>query len=413
MKTTLFYVCVLVILTSNVFSQWKLCPKVVSDPLWSVSIYDSLNVWASGGDGTVIRSEDGGINWKIYTVPTLERIHKVIALNKSTALAFAFWDGVFKTSDNGNTWSKVIKSRIALGGYSVSMLVTKSPTSSQYYAVSHDGNEFMKSADSGDTWEPVSKLPTKYELWNMLFLNDSVGYVSGSSGLLLKTTDAGNNWTKIIRGITSDWLFRMHHNNDTIFIAGTESGTSKSSTYALDLKNEDSLTVMSQNNTPPLTIFSYSGKYWWNADNQGGLYSTSSLLDTWNKEVYRSGTTYNSIEWLGNTGIGYYVTSQGEVYKTTNHGQTATGININTSSQFLIYPNPTNSYVIVDYGDNSELSSYSFVITNSLGQEKVSSKFTSRYQQIDISGIGGAGLYIISIRDNNNNVIETRKLLIQ
>ena len=85
----------------------------------------------------------------------------------------------------------------------------------------------------------------------------------------------------------------------------------------------------------------------------------------------------------------------------------------NTSSQFLIYPNPTNSYVIIDCGYQTEVSAYSFVITNSLSQEKVSSKFTSRYQQIDISGIGGVGLYIISIRDNNNNVIETRKLLIQ
>ena len=98
-----------------------------------------------------------------------------------------------------------------------------------------------------------------------------------------------------------------------------------------------------------------------------------------------------------------------ELYKTKS-----TGIQENnTTSQFLIYPNPTNSYVIIDCGDQAEVSTYSFVMTNSLGQEKVSSKFTSRYQQIDISGIGGAGLYIISIRDSNNTVIETRKLLIQ
>jgi len=91
----------------------------------------------------------------------------------------------------------------------------------------------------------------------------------------------------------------------------------------------------------------------------------------------------------------------------------ATGIQEDKYYTFLIYPNPTNSYVIIDCGDQAEVSSYSFVITNSLGQEKVSSKFSTRFQQIDISGIGGAGLYIISIRDGNNTVIETRKLLIQ
>jgi len=91
----------------------------------------------------------------------------------------------------------------------------------------------------------------------------------------------------------------------------------------------------------------------------------------------------------------------------------ATGIQENKYYTFLIYPNPASTFITVDCGDNSELSSYSFTITNSLGQEKLAYKFTTRFQQIDISKIGGAGLYIISIRDGNNTVIETRKLLIQ
>jgi photosystem II stability/assembly factor-like uncharacterized protein len=80
---------------------------------------------------------------------------------------------------------------------------------------------------------------------------------------------------------------------------------------------------------------------------------------------------------------------------------------------FLIYPNPTSTQVIIDCGDNTEVSTYSYTITNSLGQEKLTSKFTSRYQQIDISGIGGTGLYIITIKDGNDTVLETRKLIIQ
>ena len=83
-----------------------------------------------------------------------------------------------------------------------------------------------------------------------------------------------------------------------------------------------------------------------------------------------------------------------------------------TNSQFVVYPNPTNSYVIIDCGDQTEVGACSFVITNSLGEEKMSSQFTTRFQQIDISGLV-AGLYIISIRDGSNTMIETRKLLIQ
>jgi hypothetical protein len=91
----------------------------------------------------------------------------------------------------------------------------------------------------------------------------------------------------------------------------------------------------------------------------------------------------------------------------------ATSIQENKYYTFLIYPNPTSTQVIIDCGDNPEVNTYSFTITNSLGQEKLTSKFTSRYQQIDISGIGGTGLYIITIKDGNNTVLETRKLLIQ
>jgi hypothetical protein len=91
----------------------------------------------------------------------------------------------------------------------------------------------------------------------------------------------------------------------------------------------------------------------------------------------------------------------------------ATGINEEKYYTFLVYPNPTSTQVIIDCGDSPEVNTYSYTITNSLGQEKLTSKFTSRYQQIDISGIGGTGLYIITIKDGNNTVLETRKLLIQ
>jgi len=114
---------------------------------------------------------------------------------------------------------------------------------------------------------------------------------------------------------------------------------------------------------------------------------------------------------LDDIGIWNRALSQSEI--TELYQTKATGIQDEKYYTFLIYPNPASTFITVDCGDNSELSSYSFTITNSLGQEKLAYKFTTRFQQIDISKIGGAGLYIISIRDNNNTVIETRKLLIQ
>ena len=114
---------------------------------------------------------------------------------------------------------------------------------------------------------------------------------------------------------------------------------------------------------------------------------------------------------LDDIGIWDRVLTQSEIdelYQTK-----ATSVQEDKYNTILIYPNPTNTFVIIDYANINDVDNYTCHITNSLGQEKVSSKFTNRYQQIDISGLGGVGLYIITIKDGNNAVLETRKLLIQ
>ena len=97
-----------------------------------------------------------------------------------------------------------------------------------------------------------------------------------------------------------------------------------------------------------------------------------------------------------------------ELYQTK-----ATSVQEDKYNTILIYPNPTNTFVIIDCANINDVDIYTCQITNSLGQEKMSSQFSTRFQQIDISGLGGAGLYIISIKDASNSMIETRKLLIQ
>jgi hypothetical protein len=43
-------------------------------------------------------------------------------------------------------------------------------------------------------WEWVYPLPTGNDLFDVQFVNDSVGWAGGAFGTLLKTTDGGNTW---------------------------------------------------------------------------------------------------------------------------------------------------------------------------------------------------------------------------
>jgi hypothetical protein len=375
-----------------------------------LSVIDSLNVLASGSDGTIIRTTNGGKDWTIDTLPTIQTVHQIITINKEIALAFTRWGGIFRTTDSGKKWNKV--SDIDLGGDFLAKLVDDGNDNSILYGVSNSSNSFYKSIDSGSNWTLVCKIPTGYELTSLKFINNEIGYVCGNNGILLKTSDGGESWEKIARGLTSHWLKQIIVVDSSIFIVGVEDGTWKSAIYG-SLNGENNWKLISDSiGYPTIYHLSYSGKHWWiSALTRLTMQNNLSLLD--NSNFYLQGEQIQSIDWLDTTGIGFLTTSTGNIYKTTNHGLLSTGIQENKYHTFLIYPNPTNSYVIIDFGDSPEVSAYFFTITNSLGQEKLTSKFTSRYQQIDISGIGGTGLYIITIKDGNNTVLETRKLLIQ
>jgi photosystem II stability/assembly factor-like uncharacterized protein len=410
MKNILLLCLVFVSMAFSTFAQWQKCEKVISDPLLSLSICDSLNILASGGDGTVIRTTDGGKKWTIDTLPTIQTVHQIITINKEIALAFTRWGGIFRTKDSGKKWNKV--SDIDLGGDFLAKLVDDGNDNSILFGVSNSSNSFYKSIDSGSNWTLVGKIPTGYELTSLKFIDNEIGYVCGNNGILLKTSDGGESWEKIARGLTSHWLKQIIVVDSSIFIVGVENGTWKSAIYG-SLNGDDNWKVISDSiGYPTIYHLSYSGKYWWiSALTRLTMQNNLSLFD--NSNFYLQGEQIQSIDWLDTTGIGFLTTSTGNIYKTTNHGLLSTGIQENTYYTFHIYPNPTSSHVIIDCGDNTEVSTYSYTITNSLGQERLTSKFTSRYQQIDISGIGGTGLYIITIKDGNNTVLETRKLLIQ
>jgi hypothetical protein len=76
-----------------------------------------------------------------------------------------------------------------------------------------------------------------------------------------------------------------------------------------------------------------------------------------------------------------------------------------------IYPNPTNDILNVAVSKLS--ASYSIKITNSTSQTVYSSILNSASSQINMNSLGNKGLYFIQIFDASNNVLETKKLLLE
>ena len=91
--------------------SWTAQTSGVTARLRGVSAVNERVVWASGSQGTVIRSDDGGASWRRLTVPEADKLdfRDVDAVDARTAYILSIGNGdasrIYKTSDAGATWT--------------------------------------------------------------------------------------------------------------------------------------------------------------------------------------------------------------------------------------------------------------------------------------------------------------------
>ena len=90
------------------------------------------------------------------------------------------------------------------------------------------------------------------------------------------------------------------------------------------------------------------------------------------------------------------------------------GLNNNTIINTIkVFPNPTNSYLNLDYGNYSNLNGYSVKIVNTLSQVIYNQPITQQSETIDLSTFGGNGIYYLNILNPQGNIVEVRKIVLQ
>ena len=211
--------------------------KVQSIGAIAIDPSNSKNIWvgtgeswernsASMGDG-VYKSTDGGDNWTNVGLPDSERIAKILVdptdgnTVYACATGHAYDDspdrGVYKTTDAGKTWRKVLAG--ANGAAGCGMLSMNVTEPGVIYATMWDfrrhawtfrsggpGSGIFKSTDKGEHWteiddSPATGLPKKP--WGRIAVavapsNPKVVYamVECASSALYRSNDAGRTWTR-------------------------------------------------------------------------------------------------------------------------------------------------------------------------------------------------------------------------
>ena len=143
-----------VLISENFGSSWDIKYKpadiLYKTDLKSVCFIDEEKGWAVGSRYTIIRTEDGGLNW--------------ILLHQGSHLPYHSYSDVEFTSDSEGF---VIEDSFS--------------------------DNLLKTHDAGQTWDTVPGLEN-YSFTQIQFVNADMGYMHGNENYILKSLDGGNNW---------------------------------------------------------------------------------------------------------------------------------------------------------------------------------------------------------------------------
>lgn len=165
MKTAiLFFALFFFSLTAN--AQWQRQKVETTASLRGLSVVNENVVWASGANGTFLRTTDGGKSWKIGKVPNAEKLdfRDVEAFDADTAYLLSIGAGetsrIYKTTDGGANWALQFQNtnaKVFLDAFAFwdanNGIAMGDPVDGKYF--------LLETTDGGQNWRRIeaSKMP--------------------------------------------------------------------------------------------------------------------------------------------------------------------------------------------------------------------------------------------------------------
>lgn len=264
--------------------QWQ-NPLPQGNTLYDICFVDSSRGWAVGLAGTVLRTTDGGQQWRHAQAPLHELFIRTSFINPN-----------------------------------------------QGWVMTYSTYKILRTTDGGITWDSISILPFPYYL-DMLFLNESVGFAAGNNGKIMRTTDGGVTWNATQTNSYGD-VYTLHFANDLI---GWASGPGR---WALKTTNGGlTWTHMVTSGYEPSSrrVFSLDaqrayivGSHDFLGTITGFLYSTANGGATWQARYFDEVLTD---VYFFSPNSGWVCDIDGVIHQTTDGGMTWTQLN-GRSSRF-------------------------------------------------------------------------------
>ncbi len=188
--------------------------------LQAISVVDETTVWASGLEGTVVRTADGGQTWTATKVPGANSLQfrDVDAIDGDTAYLLSSGSGessrIYKTTDGGVSWSLQLTNPDSSGFFDC--MAFWDSRHGVVYGDAVAGSLVILTTTDGEQWDRVAdeNLPAALPGEGgfaasgtcLVAFGDSTGWIAtgaASTARVLKTTDRGSSWTAYSTPIVS------------------------------------------------------------------------------------------------------------------------------------------------------------------------------------------------------------------
>ncbi len=184
------------------------------------------------------------------------------------------------------------------------------------YAVGGNINSsiFLKTVNGGVDWNVITNTQTKW-LYDLVFLNDSVGLACGYDGAMYKTTDRGANWTAKPSQTTA-WLYSIAKRPDgMVYAIGQDGMLIRSINMGDNWSN-----VVSNTGQTMLDLQFLDNNYGAAVGYAGEMIYTTDGGNNW--AVKLMGTPGNITGlWMQSPDTIWTVGLEGKMYRTTDAGQ--------------------------------------------------------------------------------------------
>ncbi len=327
----------LLILTSILFVG--ACKKNNDTPerkkyVWAVGSRDSTSY------GMILFSNDGGDNWvrQGEGSPDLKNIdiNDVWAIDENTVWAVGTDNHLLKTTDGGQNWKKVpvpdVPDEVAL--------VSLSVVNKTNIWISGSSGIVCNSTDNGQSWTvyDTTFFQSGY-LQGIWSINPQVVYVAGglffnrnASGFIARTRDGGTTWETIVPPDNynkNEWIGVKATDEDNIVVYGGKAHYTHTTDGGKTWINDSVLAGGGGGAADINCLTMLDKKTWWGAFDLENIYITYDTGNTWNQQPSAGGGNMflvgidaydRNLALITGTGTGYI--PEGKIIKTNDGGNT-------------------------------------------------------------------------------------------